>query len=181
MSTDLAMELRSVNVDTREIEGAVQVWAETSYLTPDPSGERIMRGAFAKSIAERGTRIPLCLAHNHERAVGMSKRWAEDASMLSAVFGVRPGELGDQALEDARDGYLPGLSVGFLPIKQTRAADRVIEVREAKLFEVSLVLIGAYDGSRVLAVRNAQSLDDLLAPFRNPPVVDLSPVPPIWG
>lgn len=181
MSNALAMELRNVNMDSREILGAVQVWDEVSYLVPTPGGERIKRGAFAKSIAERATRVPLCIGHNHERAVGMSKRWEDASAELSAVFGVRAGELGDQALEDARDGYLPALSVGFLPVQAARARDGVLEVREAKLMEVSLVLIGAYDGSRVLAVRNAQTLDDLLKPFLNPPTVDLSPMPPIWG
>jgi HK97 family phage prohead protease len=175
------MELRHVNMDGREILGAVQVWDEVSYLVPDPGGERVKRGAFAKSIAERATRVPLCIAHNHERAVGMSKQWTDDTSGLSAVFGIRPGELGDQALEDARDGYLPGLSVGFWPVRADRARDGVLEVREARLMEVSLVLIGAYDGSRVMAVRHAQSVEELLKPFANPPHVDLSPIPPIWG
>ena len=181
MSNALAMELRNVNMDSREILGAVQVWDEVSYLVPDPGGERIKRGAFTKSIAERATRVPLCVGHNHERAVGMSKRWTDDPAELSAVFGIRPGELGDSALEDARDGYLSALSVGFFPIKTGRGRDGVLEIREAKLAEVSLCLIGAYDGSRVLAVRNAQTVEELLKPFANPPTIDLSPMPPIWG
>jgi hypothetical protein len=31
-----------------------------------------------------------------------------------------------------------------------------------------------------MAVRNAQSLDELLAPFANRPTVDLSPIAPLW-
>lgn len=179
--SDLAMELRNVNVDKREIFGAVQVWNETSYLVPDPRGERMVRGCFRKSILERATRIPLCLKHNHDRAIGMSKSWDDDTSELRAVFGIRPGKLGDEALEDARDGYLPALSVGFAPINVGKGRDGVPEVREAKLLEVSLCLIGAYEGSRVLAVRNAQDLDELLAPFANRPDINLSPLPPLWG
>lgn len=176
----LAMELRSVSMDAREIVGQVQVWNETSYLVPDPRGERLLRGCFRKSIAERGNRIPLCLNHDHSRAYGMSKHWEDDHSALMGVFGVRHGDDGDRVLADARDGYLPALSVGFIPLITRRAADGVSEVREAKLMEVSLLLIGAYDGSRVLAVRNAERLDALLAPFRNPPQVNLDPAPRWW-
>jgi HK97 family phage prohead protease len=180
-ANELPMEIRSVNMDQRQILGQVAVWNETSYLVPDPRGERLMVGCFRKSIRQRETRIPLCINHDHSRAVGMSRTWTDTASELSALFDARPGELGDKALEDARDGYLPALSVGFLPLNATRGADGALEIREAKLAEVSLVLIGAYDGSRVLAVRNAQDLDAMLAPFRNPPQVDLSPLPPIWA
>jgi HK97 family phage prohead protease len=175
------MELRSVDMSARELLGQVQVYDEVSYLTPSgPAGERIKRGCFAKSITERGTRIPLCRNHNHERAYGMSKRWVDGPENLEAVFGVRANAEGDQLLEDANDGYLPALSVGFVPVIAKRAPDGVLEVREAKLMEVSVLLIGAYEGSRVLAVRSAQSVEDLLAPFRNPPHVDLSPVARWW-
>ena len=92
-----------------------------------------------------------------------------------------PSVSGDEALEEARDGYLSGMSVGFAPLNQTRGSDGVREVREARLLEVSLVVIGAYEGAKVLAVRNAQDLDKLLAPFQNPPHVDLSPIPSTWG
>ena len=177
---ELMMELRTVAMDAREIVGQVSVYDETSYMVPDPRGERLLRGCFRKSIRERGTRIPLCRNHDHSRAYGMSKRWEDDAAGLVATFGIRAGQAGDEVLEDARDGYLPALSVGFMPVRQQRGADGVMEVREGKLMEVSLALLGAYEGSRVLAVRNAQQVDDLLKPFQNRPVIDLSPVPRWW-
>jgi hypothetical protein len=42
------------------------------------------------------------------------------------------------------------------------------------------VLIPAYDGAQVLAVRSAAQLDELLRPFSNPPAVDLSPFVGPW-
>jgi hypothetical protein len=175
------MQLRSANVDERIITGLVVPYDATSYLTPNIGGERIMRGAFAKSIRQRGDRIPLCRAHDHSRALGMSRSWTDNDEGLGGEFYVRPSAAGDEALEEARDGYLSELSIGFQPLVQRRAPDNALEVREGRLFEVSLVVIAAYDGARVLAVRNAQSIDELLAPFRNPPHVDLSPLPAIWA
>jgi HK97 family phage prohead protease len=183
MSYTLDMEIRDVAESSREIVGRVAPYDETSYLTGDPRGERLKRGCFARSIRERGDRVPLIIGHNHGRAaVGLSRSWLEGADGLVGTFQVRGDPEGDKVLGDVRDGYLPALSVGFEPIpsRMRRGADGALEITEAILREVSLVVVGAYDGARVLAVRSAQSLDDLLAPFRNPPAVDLSPYPTPW-
>jgi HK97 family phage prohead protease len=182
MTYQLDMQIRDVTESRREIVGQVAPYNETSYLTGDPRGERLLRGCFARSIEQRGNRIPLCVGHNHGRAaVGLSTRWQEDGDGLLGVFAVRPDEEGDRVLADTRDGYLPAMSVGFAPIpsRSRRGSDGALEHTEAALKEVSLVVVGAYDGARVLEVRSAQDLDELLAPFKNPPAVDLSPIPPI--
>jgi HK97 family phage prohead protease len=183
MTYTLDMEIRDVTEARREIVGVVAPYDETTYLTGDPRGERLIRGCFAESIRRKGDRIPLCIGHNHGRAaVGLSRSWREDGDGLVGVFAVRADPEGDKALGDVRDGYLPALSVGFAPIpaRTRRAADGALEHTEAALKEVSLVVVGAYDGARVLAVRSAQDLDALLAPFANPPAVDLSPFPTPW-
>ena len=62
---ELAMELRSVDEPQRLVVGVVVPYDELTYLTPDPRGERVKRGAFARSIAHRGDRIDrsqLCAA-----------------------------------------------------------------------------------------------------------------------
>jgi HK97 family phage prohead protease len=181
MVDQLAMQIRGVEATRREIHGRVAPYDETSYLVGDPGGERLARGCFAKSIRQRETRIPLVLHHDLTRAVGMSRSWQDTTAGLDAVFRVRQTVEGDQALEDVHQGYLPALSIGFLPLSRRRGLDGVAEVREARLMEVSLVLIGAYDGARVLATRQAR-LDALLAPFRNrPPRIDPTPLPARWG
>jgi HK97 family phage prohead protease len=71
------------------------------------------------------------------------------------MFHARQSRIGDETLEEIRDGYLPGMSVGFRNVQVRRGEDGVREVVEAALIEVSLVTIPAYDGARVLAVRDA--------------------------
>ena len=114
------------------------------------------------------------------RLLGRSRRLTETEEGLVGEFVVNEGPRGDTLLEDARGGYLEGLSVGFSPLRHERGDDGVREVVEARLVEVSMVGIPAYEGAAVMAVRNAQSLDELLAPFANRPAVDLSPIPPLW-
>jgi uncharacterized protein len=175
----LAMELRDISESERLIVGVIAPYSETTYLTPDPAGERILRGAFKKSIAQRGGKIPLCRAHDHSVKLGTSRRFTDDASGLIGEFVVNPGGPGDALLEDVRNGYLESMSVGFQPLIVGRGADGVREVKEARLHEVSMVAIPAYQGAALMSVRGAQDFDTLLAPFLNRPDVNLAPLPPI--
>ena len=183
--SELAMQLRAVDPARREIVGIVAPYDQTTYLVATPGGERLRRGCFRKSIDERGDRIPLTVGHEHRTAaVGKSSAWEDTPDGLVATFQVRANEAGDQVLADAFDGYLPDLSVGFEPKHAVRGIDGALEITEGKLREVSLVAVGAYAGAQVMAVRSADDvradLDALLAPFQNPPRIDLSPLPPLW-
>jgi hypothetical protein len=179
-TTTVPMEIRAVHEDERLIEGIVAPYDEVSLLTGDPYGERILRHAFTRSITQRGDRIPLFINHDHNRGVGMSRDWSDSTDGLTGVFRVRDTPEGDKALLDVREKYLTGMSVGFIPVDRKPGKDGVMEVREARLFEVSLCLIGAYEGAAVLASRVAQQTEDLLRPFANPPELPIPFVAP-WG
>lgn len=168
------MQIRGVDVEARTLTGIVAPYNETTYQVP--GGERIMRNAFNRSVQQRTNLIPLCVNHDHSTAVGMSTAWVNESDGLVGTFAFRDTELGLRALRDAQDNVFECLSVGFMPLEQIRARDGVIEILEGRLVEVSLVLAGAYDGARVLAVRAQNQLAELLKPFSNPPTIDLSPV-----
>jgi HK97 family phage prohead protease len=181
------MELREVDEPRRLVVGVVAPYDEVSFLTPDPNGERIRRGAFAKSIRQRGAKIPLLRGHAKTSGTtdrptgiryGLSRSFDDGPEGLLGEFVVNHGDLGDRLLEDCRDGYLGAMSAGWVPLNASRGADGVREITEAKLVEVSLVAVPAYDGALV-AVRNAQDLDELLAPFRARPDVNLDPIAPL--
>jgi hypothetical protein len=181
-STDLVMEIRGVDEDARTVVGRVAPYDETTYLVPDPSGERIARGAFGKSIRERETKIPLFVGHDHKgAAIGLSVQWSDDDAGLVGSFRIKPGPAGDETLADVRGGFLPAMSVGFKPVEVRRGRDGAAVVTQAKLLEVSLVGVGAYDGAQVLATRSAEHLAALLEPFTNPPTVDLTPFDTPWA
>lgn len=175
----LSMEVRSLQEDQRTITGIAVPYDATTYRVP--GGEVVRRGAFARSIQMRAGKVPLCRAHDPHEVYGYSTSWIEADEGLEGSFRVNDGALGDQLLIDVRNGYLPAMSVGFEAVRDgvVRNADGVREVREAKLVEVSLCGIPAYEGAAVLSVRTAQDLDALLAPFQNIPKWDLDPLPPI--
>jgi len=177
---ELAMELRYVQERERLVIGVVAPYDETTYLAPDPMGERIVCGAFKRSIDMRGDKIPICRGHDHKLRMGVSRTFVESREGLVGHFGINPGDEGDQFLAQCRDGYYGGLSAGFIPLgRPERAPDGARLVREAKLVEVSAVGVPAYEGAGLLAVREAQDLDAMLAPFRARPDVNLAPLPPL--
>jgi len=173
----LPMEVRAVDADERTVTGVVVPYDETSYLTPTPGGERVLRGAFTKSARQRGNQIFLFRQHAHDRPVGRAVGFVDETDGLHGTFKIRESVLGDEALADLREGYLPALSVGFRPIQTRRAQDGATEVVEGALMEVSLVALGAYDGARVLAVRSLYN--SLHAP--QPISPNLSPTMPGWA
>jgi hypothetical protein len=173
---ELEMQIRAIDTEGRMVTGVVAPYDEVSYLAPDPAGERIIRGAFAKSIAQRGDKILLFVGHAHDgAAVGRAVDWLDDETGLTGTFRVSRGKSGDQALEDLDNDNFGGMSAAFRPLVATRGKDGVREVREAMLVGVSLVGAQAYDGALVLAHRAAH-IPDL--PPR--PVIDLSPIPAVW-
>jgi uncharacterized protein len=170
-----AIELRVPDIDERIVEGIVVPWNETSFMTPDPKGERFLPGSMTRTVREKGARTKLFRNHDHTRALGTSIRWdARDDRGLFGQFRIGQVPGGDELLDEVREGLLDAFSIGFQPIRVQRAADGAREVLEARLAEASLCPIGAYDGAQVLAVRAP-------AAFQVPemPAVNLDPIPPI--
>lgn len=165
---ELTMEIRSHDPGERVVVGIVAPYNEVSYLTPDPAGERIMVGAFKRSIGRIGQKIPLLRNHSTDRKLGISQTFEDGPDGLIGTFKILEGRHGDDLIEDLRTGGLGSMSVGFQTVQATRGTDGVREIREARLIEVSMVAIPAYQGAAMLAVRSATTTHDLLTPFLNP-------------
>jgi HK97 family phage prohead protease len=173
----LPMELRGVDGEGRTIDGVCVPYDEISYLTPNPAGERVLRGAFAKSVQQQASKVFLFRGHDHAHPVGRAVRFEDRPDGLYGSFSVRRSVLGDEVLADVREGYLPAMSVGFKPVQARRGRDGETEVVEAQLKEVSLLPLGAYEGAKVLALREADVMRTPTAPFDD---IDLSPTLPGW-
>lgn len=125
--------------------------------------ETVQRGAFSRTIAERGHRIRFMAMHNNSMLpLGRATLLREDTSGLYAEFRVSQTQAGDEVLALVRDGALDGLSIGFQPVRETwtRARDSRT-ILEAKLIEISIVNSPAYADALVSGVR---SLHDIVTP-----------------
>lgn len=172
----LPMEVRGVDTDQRTVDGVCVPYDEVSFLTPNPRGERVLRGAFTKSTAQRADKIFLFRGHDHAHPVGRAVAFEDRPDGLYGSFQIRRSVLGDETISDLREGFLPAMSVGFRPVQVRRGKDGETEIVEGQLKEVSLLSIGAYEGARVLALREAYDV------MHTPTVdLDLSPVVPGWA
>ena len=173
--SELAMELRAVDVEEGVLEGIVVPYDETSFMAGDGAGERVLRGAFTKSAREQAGRLKLFRDHDHARPVGVARRInVRHPDGLWAEFKLGDGDRYADVRDELSQGLLTDLSMGFRSVQERRGTDGAREITEAQLFEVSLVPIGAYPGARVLALRGATAqdlLDGLHAP-PPPPVPD---------
>lgn len=154
-ATPAELEVRG---DGRTVVGIAVPFGTATTIT-DATGtyaESFERGAFSRTIAERGDRVKF-LAHHNAQALplGRATELREDPAGLVAAFRVSETVAGDEVLALIRDGALDALSVGFAPVRDRWAADRsTVERLEVKLFEVSAVAFPAYESATILAVRD---------------------------
>jgi HK97 family phage prohead protease len=116
--------------------------------------ERFERGAFARSIRERGSKIKLFTGHDTRRLpVGRAVELVERMDGLHASFDIASSRDGDDALELVRSGVVDAFSIGFRPMQHRMDGDVVVRT-EAALMEVSLVGLPAYPGAEIAGVRS---------------------------
>lgn len=133
-------------------EGYIAVWG-----TVDSYNSTFARGAFAKTIKERGDRVKVFFDHRH--LIGHALEIREDSYGVyvrgQIVTGVKEG---DDALAFIRAGTIEGLSFGFIPVKEGRK-DGVREIREVKLLEFGPVVFPANEEAEITDVRAARLLE----------------------
>ena len=125
--------------------------------------EEFRQGAFARTIEQRGQRIPLHAGHvtadDNQRTlpIGMARTWEDTDDGLVGTFAVAPSVKGREALDLTRAGFIDGLSVGFISLRDHKTdtgprGKHVVRV-EAGLHHVGLVNVPSYDSARVLEAR----------------------------
>lgn len=151
----------SVRSDGRTIHGILMPY-NTETRVNDGFGfytEVFRNGAFAKSIRERGDRIPLLVNHDkfNRLPIGRSVEFKEDAKGLYGAFRVSNTTAGDETLTLVRDGAADSFSAGFIPVipapRDPIPKSGLVERVEAKLLEASVVAFPAYEDARIVGVR----------------------------
>src|SRR5215203_4840868 len=97
--------------------------------------EVFRRGAFTRTIQERGDKVKLLTNHDgHERPpIGRATLLREDAASLYSEFRVSKTPAGDEVLELVADRALDAFSIGFVPVRANTARDGTVERTEVSL------------------------------------------------
>ncbi|MEO5985062.1 MAG: HK97 family phage prohead protease [Ferruginibacter sp.] len=143
--------------------GTFQGLAST-YNSVDHVGDQIVPGAFSRSLAGK-SQLPLLMAHSTPiGTVSLSDSSAGLVAKGRLSLGIQAGRDAHQLL---RDRVLTALSIGFQAVKD-EVRDGVRHLIECKLFEVSLVAVGANPHAVIMQVKNVD-MDEVasaLASFR---------------
>ncbi len=125
----------------------------------DSGGDRVAPGAFAKSLAQRGSdAIRMLFQHDPKEPVGRWERIAEDSRGLWVEGQLVPTVPRADALRAliARRA-IDGLSIGFRTVRASRSGAGVRTLHEIDLWEVSIVTFPMMDGARIAGRPDART------------------------
>ena len=168
---DISCKAQTPTAKNGTIEGYASVWDVV-----DHQGEVVRRGAFTKTIAEAGKKLPLMIIHfarggDVMAAVGAITELKEDEYGLwfKATW------LGDELSQTVRDKCLEldkadisiGSSIGYKTINygftKDAANDRTyVELRELALKEITITLKPANDVALITSAKDADDVTDLI-------------------
>lgn len=135
----------------------------------DIAGDRFRHGIWKKTIEEHGRQFPLL--HSHDFNFPLGSHWPKDTKegllldpgQLDLTLLENGNPMVPKAVEDYslyKSGHLDTFSVGWIPIKKQLAREQNIfvrDIKEAKLYEVSMVPIAMNDLARMI---NIKGIDD---------------------
>lgn len=168
-----AYSLKGQNIAIKDFDAGSRKVAVylSKFNSIDSDNDMIMRGAFKKSIDERGPlaasnrQIAFLRYHNWEKQIGKFVELAEDNVGLFAVGQLGSSSIGEDALRDYADGIIKEHSIGFqyIPDKIKWIEDSTLEsggyfqIVEVKLWEGSAVTFGANEYTNVVDVAKSMN------------------------
>ena len=175
-----AYDMADFNIDLTKRE-VKMVWS--AFGNKDDDQDIIIKGAFAKSINERGPastthrKIAYLKYHNYNLPVGPVKQIWEDQKYLIAIANIDPTPEGDTTVTQYQSGTLNQHSIGYRYIwdkVEYSEEDDAFIVKEIDLWEGSVVVAGANENTPLLEMRGmnmeqqvAQAMDDLERMLKN--------------
>ena len=161
--------IKDIDSDKREVAVYLSVFDEI-----DSDNDIIKRGAFKKSLKERGVnsksnrKIAFLRYHDWEMPIGKFITLEEDDKGLFAVGQLGTSSLGEDAWRDYDEGIIREHSIGFQYIEdktkfredKTLESGGYYEIKELKLWEGSAVTFGANEHTNVVDVMKAADKPD---------------------
>lgn len=151
----LDLEVKDLDTNARRVKVGL-----SKFGSLDADNDVITRGAFTKSIQERGPesqgnrKIKFLRYHDFEHEIGKWISLEETPEFLIGIGQLGTSTKGDDALRDYMDGVITEHSIGFIPIPERTIIreDGIRELREVFLMEGSAVTFGAMSDTPVFDV-----------------------------
>ena len=171
-----AFELKDIDSEKKRVAMYL-----STFGVIDSDNDMIQKGAFSKSIQERGVnatsnrKIAFLRHHNWEMPIGKFIELTEDEKGLFAVAEMGNSTIANDAWNDYKDGIIREHSIGFKYIadKIKWVDDPSLEkkgfynITEVKLYEGSAVTFGANEFTNVVDVIKSEQRVELAVKYAN--------------
>jgi HK97 family phage prohead protease len=151
MYKELSFSVKKPKVDSRTISGYLAVFGNK-----DCQGDIIVKGAFAKSISDRGpdsksgNKIAFLWQHDMKEPLGRMLTLKEDDYGLYFECELDDIDVAERALKQLESGTLDKFSIGFMYVWDKMEYDETLDafiIKELYLMEGSVVTLAANDAT----------------------------------
>ena len=135
LNITVPLEIKGLN--SREFEGHGSIFGNTDY-----GGDIVLPGAFKRSLAQHrksGGLPAMFWMHDAAKVAGKWLEMAEDKKGLAVKGILAPTPLGDEVHALLKMDAVSGMSIGYRTLDQDYDADGNRLIKEAELWEVSVV------------------------------------------
>jgi HK97 family phage prohead protease len=161
---NIGFEIKDIDTAGRRVKMAL-----AKFNNIDSDGDIIIKGAFAKSIKERGPesesnrKIKFLRYHDFEHQIGVFKGLEETHDYLLGVADLGRATKGNDAFLDYQDGIITEHSIGFQTIQDKTEVreDGTQMLKELILWEGSAVTFGANSETPMFNVSKGNSKEFL--------------------
>jgi hypothetical protein len=161
---NIDFQIKDIDTAGRRVKMAL-----SRFNNVDSDGDIIVKGAFSKSIQERGPdsqsnrKIKFLRYHDFENQIGVFKQLEETPDYLLAYADLGRSTKGNDAFLDYQDGIITEHSIGFQTIndKIEIRQDGTQILKEVILWEGSAVTFGANSETPLFSVSKGNSEDYL--------------------
>jgi len=154
----------SILIDIKAIgeDGEFSGYAST-FGNKDRGGDRVLAGAFRKTLERGAPAIKMLRDHDHQKIIGEWIEAREDSKGLfvrGRIFKEIP--LGAETLFLMRKGQLNSLSIGYRTIDaEYHHQEDVRDLKELDLWEISVVIFPMNEAATIDQVKNDLQAKDI--------------------
>ena len=152
------MEYKALNFKADDVNTGARTFAGyASTFDADLGNDIISKGAFNKTLKERGDRVKILW--QHADPIGKPLSMNTDSKGLFVEGKISKTRLGDEAVELMNDGVIDQMSIGFsIPSgKSERDSKGMRLINEVKLFEFSLVTFPMNENAFVTSIKSVKA------------------------
>lgn len=163
----LSFDVKAFELGSRKISGYAAIFG-----VKDKADDILIKGCFAKSIAERGPesdandKIILLWMHDMREPIGRITKLIEDDKGLYFEADIDDIPLGDRAIKQMESGTINQFSIGYSYVWDKTEYDDKMDayiVREVLLYEISPVSIGCNGLTEYTGLKSDEDIEDRIA------------------